>query len=57
MAVFHGQRSNPDLVANSIEEAQTWMQGLQLLVDLVTSMDQQEWLDQYQRDGGRVGTE
>nr|KAF6450886.1 phospholipase C delta 4 [Molossus molossus] len=44
--VFHGRRSNLDLVANSVEEAQIWMQGLQLLVDFVTSMDQQEWLDQ-----------
>ncbi|XP_063101209.1 1-phosphatidylinositol 4,5-bisphosphate phosphodiesterase delta-4 isoform X3 [Cavia porcellus] len=48
--VFHGRRSNLDLVANSVEEAQTWMQGLQLLVDLVTSMDQQEWLDQWLKD-------
>ncbi|KAM7105428.1 1-phosphatidylinositol 4,5-bisphosphate phosphodiesterase delta-4 isoform 1-T1 [Molossus nigricans] len=48
--VFHGRRSNLDLVANSVEEAQIWMQGLQLLVDFVTSMDQQEWLDQYQHD-------
>ncbi|XP_019493771.1 PREDICTED: 1-phosphatidylinositol 4,5-bisphosphate phosphodiesterase delta-4 isoform X2 [Hipposideros armiger] len=43
--VFHGRRSNLDLVANSVEEAQIWMQGLQLLVDFVTSMDQQERLD------------
>ncbi|XP_012920922.1 1-phosphatidylinositol 4,5-bisphosphate phosphodiesterase delta-4 isoform X3 [Heterocephalus glaber] len=48
--VFHGRRSNLDLVANSVEEAQTWMQGLQLLVDLVTSMDQQERLDQWLSD-------
>ncbi|XP_057600278.1 1-phosphatidylinositol 4,5-bisphosphate phosphodiesterase delta-4 [Hippopotamus amphibius kiboko] len=44
--VFHGRRSNLDLVANSVEEAQIWMQGLQLLVDFVTSMDQQDRLDQ-----------
>ncbi|KAM6178402.1 1-phosphatidylinositol 4,5-bisphosphate phosphodiesterase delta-4 [Rhynchocyon petersi] len=44
--VFHGRRSNLDLVANSVEEAQIWMRGLQLLVDVVTSMDQQERLDQ-----------
>ncbi|XP_071072225.1 1-phosphatidylinositol 4,5-bisphosphate phosphodiesterase delta-4 isoform X2 [Dasypus novemcinctus] len=44
--VFHGRRSNLDLVANSAEEAQIWMRGLQLLVDAVTSMDQQERLDQ-----------
>nr|KAF6450887.1 phospholipase C delta 4 [Molossus molossus] len=48
--VFHGRRSNLDLVANSVEEAQIWMQGLQLLVDFVTSMDQQEWLDQWLSD-------
>uniref|UniRef100_A0A8C8Y4U1 Phosphoinositide phospholipase C n=1 Tax=Panthera leo TaxID=9689 RepID=A0A8C8Y4U1_PANLE len=45
--VFHGRRSNLDLVANSVEEAQIWMQGLQHLVDFVTSMDQKERLDQY----------
>uniref|UniRef100_A0A2K5E832 Phosphoinositide phospholipase C n=1 Tax=Aotus nancymaae TaxID=37293 RepID=A0A2K5E832_AOTNA len=44
--VFHGRGSNLDLVANSVEEAQIWMRGLQLLVDLVTSMDHQERLDQ-----------
>ncbi|XP_007957714.1 1-phosphatidylinositol 4,5-bisphosphate phosphodiesterase delta-4 [Orycteropus afer afer] len=44
--IFHGRRSNLDLVANSAEEAQIWMRGLQLLVDIVTSMDQQERLDQ-----------
>ena len=52
--VFHGRRSNLDLVANSVQEAQTWMQGLQLLVSFVTNMDQQERLDQYQQDGVRV---
>ncbi|KAM9664243.1 1-phosphatidylinositol 4,5-bisphosphate phosphodiesterase delta-4 isoform 2-T2 [Trichechus inunguis] len=44
--VFHGRRSNLDLVANSAKEAQIWIRGLQLLVDVVTSMDQQEQLDQ-----------
>ncbi|XP_016012210.2 1-phosphatidylinositol 4,5-bisphosphate phosphodiesterase delta-4 isoform X1 [Rousettus aegyptiacus] len=48
--VFHGRRSNLDLVANSPEEAQTWMQGLQILVDFVTNMDQQERLDQWLSD-------
>uniref|UniRef100_A0ABI7YRP3 Phosphoinositide phospholipase C n=1 Tax=Felis catus TaxID=9685 RepID=A0ABI7YRP3_FELCA len=43
--IFHGRRSNLDLVANSVEEAQIWMQGLQHLVDFVTSMDQKERLD------------
>lgn len=54
--VFHGRRANLDLVANSVEEAQNWMRGLQLLVDLVTSMDHKERLDQYQQVGVRVGT-
>ncbi|XP_008057042.1 1-phosphatidylinositol 4,5-bisphosphate phosphodiesterase delta-4 [Carlito syrichta] len=48
--VFHGRSSNLDLVANSVEEAQIWMRGLQLLVDLVTSMDEQERLDQWLSD-------
>ncbi|XP_047629474.1 1-phosphatidylinositol 4,5-bisphosphate phosphodiesterase delta-4 isoform X3 [Phacochoerus africanus] len=48
--VFHGRRSNLDLVANSVEEAKVWMQGLQLLVDFVTNMDQQERLDQWLSD-------
>lgn len=52
--VFHGRRPNLDLVANSVEEAQIWMRGLQLLVDLVASMDHQEQLDQYQPDGAMV---
>lgn len=55
--VFHGRRPNLDLVADSAEEAQIWMRGLQLLVDLVASMDHQEQLDQYQPDGVRVWTE
>lgn len=54
--VFHGRRSNLDLVTNSVEEAQIWMQGLQVLVDFVTSMDQQERLDQYQQDGIVLGS-
>lgn len=55
--VFHGRRPNLDLVANSVEEAQMWMRGLQLLVDLVASMNSQEQLEQYQPDGVRVWTE
>ncbi|XP_076406183.1 1-phosphatidylinositol 4,5-bisphosphate phosphodiesterase delta-4 isoform X6 [Peromyscus maniculatus bairdii] len=48
--VFHGRRPNLDLVANSVEEAQIWMRGLQLLVDLVASMNYQEQLDQWVRE-------
>ncbi|XP_031223823.1 1-phosphatidylinositol 4,5-bisphosphate phosphodiesterase delta-4 [Mastomys coucha] len=44
--VFYGRRPNLDLVASSVHEAQIWMRGLQLLVDLVASMDHQEQLDQ-----------
>nr|KAF6337250.1 phospholipase C delta 4 [Myotis myotis] len=53
--VFHGRRSNLDLVANSVEEAQIWMKGLQLLVDFVTNMDQQERLDQYRAGWSQNG--
>lgn len=52
--VFYGRRPNLDLVASSVHEAKIWMRGLQLLVDLVASMDHQEQLDQYQPDGARV---
>uniref|UniRef100_A0A8D0BXA7 Phosphoinositide phospholipase C n=1 Tax=Salvator merianae TaxID=96440 RepID=A0A8D0BXA7_SALMN len=45
--VFHGRRSNLDLVAGSPEEAQCWIQGLQRLVEFVTTMDQKEKIDQY----------
>ncbi|XP_036290461.1 1-phosphatidylinositol 4,5-bisphosphate phosphodiesterase delta-4 isoform X1 [Pipistrellus kuhlii] len=48
--VFHGRRPNLDLVANSVEEAQIWIKGLQLLVDFVTNMDQKERLDQWLSD-------
>ncbi|XP_040842343.1 1-phosphatidylinositol 4,5-bisphosphate phosphodiesterase delta-4 isoform X2 [Ochotona curzoniae] len=48
--VFRGRRSNLDVVAGSPEEAQVWIQGLQLLVDIITSMDQQERLDQWLND-------
>uniref|UniRef100_A0ABK0KWG6 Phosphoinositide phospholipase C n=1 Tax=Rattus norvegicus TaxID=10116 RepID=A0ABK0KWG6_RAT len=48
--VFNGRRPNLDLVANSVEEAQTWMRGLQLLVDLVARMNYQEQLDQMLRE-------
>ncbi|XP_049623984.1 1-phosphatidylinositol 4,5-bisphosphate phosphodiesterase delta-4 [Suncus etruscus] len=48
--VFHGRRSNLDLVANSVEEAHIWMDGLQLLIHLVKNMDQQERQDQWLND-------
>ncbi|XP_055967960.1 1-phosphatidylinositol 4,5-bisphosphate phosphodiesterase delta-4 [Sorex fumeus] len=48
--VFHGRRDNLDLVANSVEEAHIWMEGLQLLIDFVKNMDQQERQDQWLSD-------
>ncbi|XP_044294217.1 1-phosphatidylinositol 4,5-bisphosphate phosphodiesterase delta-4 [Varanus komodoensis] len=45
--VFHGRRSNLDLIASSAEEAQCWIQGLRRLVEIVTNMDQKEKLDQW----------
>ncbi|XP_075037141.1 1-phosphatidylinositol 4,5-bisphosphate phosphodiesterase delta-4 isoform X1 [Mixophyes fleayi] len=45
--VFHGRRANLDLVANTPEEAQCWIQGLEKLVETVTNMDQKELLDQW----------
>ncbi|XP_054979152.1 1-phosphatidylinositol 4,5-bisphosphate phosphodiesterase delta-4 [Sorex araneus] len=48
--VFHGRRENLDLVANSVEEAHVWMEGLRLLIDFVKNMDQQERQDQWLSD-------
>uniref|UniRef100_A0A6J0THN0 Phosphoinositide phospholipase C n=1 Tax=Pogona vitticeps TaxID=103695 RepID=A0A6J0THN0_9SAUR len=45
--VFHGRRSNLDLIAGSAEEAQCWIQGLRRLVEIVTNMDQREKIDQW----------
>ncbi|KAM6464495.1 1-phosphatidylinositol 4,5-bisphosphate phosphodiesterase delta-4 [Liasis olivaceus] len=45
--VFHGRRSNLDLIAGSAEEAQCWIQGLRRLVETVINMDQKERLDQW----------
>ncbi|XP_074857612.1 1-phosphatidylinositol 4,5-bisphosphate phosphodiesterase delta-4 isoform X2 [Carettochelys insculpta] len=45
--VFHGRHGNLDLVAGSPEEAHCWVWGLRRLVELVTSMDQQEKMDQW----------
>ncbi|XP_053554108.1 1-phosphatidylinositol 4,5-bisphosphate phosphodiesterase delta-4 [Bombina bombina] len=45
--VFHGRRGNLDLIANTAEEAQCWIQGLQKLIETVTNMDQKELLDQW----------
>ncbi|XP_031749440.1 1-phosphatidylinositol 4,5-bisphosphate phosphodiesterase delta-4 isoform X2 [Xenopus tropicalis] len=45
--VFHGRRANLDLVANTPEEAQCWIQGLEKLIETVTNMDQKDLLDQW----------
>ncbi|CAH2310619.1 1-phosphatidylinositol 4,5-bisphosphate phosphodiesterase delta-4 [Pelobates cultripes] len=45
--VFHGRRRNLDLIANTPEEAQLWIQGLEKLVEAVTKMDQKEKMDQW----------
>lgn len=45
--VFRGRRSNLDLVAETPEEAQAWIQGLRALIKNMESMDEQEKLDQY----------
>ncbi|XP_010213678.1 PREDICTED: 1-phosphatidylinositol 4,5-bisphosphate phosphodiesterase delta-4 [Tinamus guttatus] len=48
--VFFGRRGNLDLIAGSAEEAQCWIQGLRQLIEVATSMDQREKIDQWIRD-------
>ncbi|XP_069083377.1 1-phosphatidylinositol 4,5-bisphosphate phosphodiesterase delta-4 [Pleurodeles waltl] len=45
--VFRGRKGNLDLVANTAEEAQVWVNGLRTLIKAVTSMDQKEIMDQW----------
>lgn len=45
--VFHGRQGNLDLVAESPEEAQAWIQGLRKLIHKAQTMDDKERLDQY----------
>lgn len=45
--VFRGRRGNLDLVAESAEEAESWIRGLRKLIENVENMDEQEKLDQY----------
>lgn len=45
--VFRGRRGNLDLVAETAEEAQAWIQGLRALMENMESMDERERLDQY----------
>ena len=45
--VFRGRRGNLDLVADSAEEAQSWIKGMRKLIENVENMGQREKLDQY----------
>ena len=45
--VFHGRRGNLDLVAESAEEAQSWIRGMRKLIENLENMGQREKLDQY----------
>uniref|UniRef100_A0A8C3Q3I8 Phosphoinositide phospholipase C n=1 Tax=Chrysolophus pictus TaxID=9089 RepID=A0A8C3Q3I8_CHRPC len=49
--VFYGRRGNLDLIAGTEEEAQCWVQGLRQLIEVATSMDQRERIDQYPSHG------
>lgn len=45
--VFRGRKGNLDLVAESAEEAQTWVKGIRKLIENVENMGEREKLDQY----------
>ncbi|XP_065100675.1 1-phosphatidylinositol 4,5-bisphosphate phosphodiesterase delta-4 [Paramisgurnus dabryanus] len=45
--VFRGRRGNLDLVAESSEEAQTWIRGIRKLINNLENMGQREKLDQW----------
>lgn len=45
--VFHGRQGNLDLVAESPDEAQAWIQGVRMLIHKTQTMDEKERLDQY----------
>uniref|UniRef100_A0AAR2JXM2 Phosphoinositide phospholipase C n=1 Tax=Pygocentrus nattereri TaxID=42514 RepID=A0AAR2JXM2_PYGNA len=48
--VFRGRRGNLDLVAESAEEAQAWIRGMQTLIENLQSMGESEKLDQWISD-------
>lgn len=48
--VFLGRQGNVDLVADSPEEAQAWIQGVRKLIHKAQTMDEKERLDQWVRD-------
>lgn len=45
--VFRGRRANLDLVAESAEEAQSWIRGVKKLMENLENMGEREKLDQY----------
>ncbi|KAF7658824.1 hypothetical protein LDENG_00007300 [Lucifuga dentata] len=45
--VFRGRRGNLDLVAESAEEAQSWIRGMRKLMENVENMGEREKLDQW----------
>ncbi|KAK5619272.1 1-phosphatidylinositol 4,5-bisphosphate phosphodiesterase delta-4 [Crenichthys baileyi] len=45
--VFRGRRGNLDLVAESTEEAQSWIKGLRKLIENLENMGEREKLDQW----------
>lgn len=48
--VFHGRQGNLDLVAESPDEAQAWIQGVRKLIHKAQTMDEKERLDQWVLD-------
>lgn len=45
--VFRGRQGNLDLVAESAEEAQAWIQGIKALMENMENMDESTKHDQY----------
>ncbi|XP_056287426.1 1-phosphatidylinositol 4,5-bisphosphate phosphodiesterase delta-4 isoform X2 [Pseudoliparis swirei] len=45
--VFRGRRGNLDLVAESAEEAQSWIRGMRTLIETQENMGEREKLDQW----------
>ncbi|KAM6893535.1 1-phosphatidylinositol 4,5-bisphosphate phosphodiesterase delta-4 [Xenentodon cancila] len=48
--VFRGRRGNLDLVAESAEEAQSWIKGMRKLIENLQNMGEREKLDQWISD-------
>uniref|UniRef100_A0A1A8RCL1 Phosphoinositide phospholipase C n=1 Tax=Nothobranchius rachovii TaxID=451742 RepID=A0A1A8RCL1_9TELE len=48
--VFHGRQGNLDLVAETPDEAQAWIQGVRKLIHKAQNMDEQGRQDQWVRD-------